>query len=118
MIGFKTPKQLFEEAKTAMENLSHGKPQSKKSGVFFADLASARRAITSKRLELIKVVKAKNPASVYQLAKLLGRDARNVSHDLAYLEELGLISTHTTKSGRTRTMITANYDAILFEIAV
>jgi predicted transcriptional regulator len=55
-----------------------------------------RRVLTEKRLELLKTIKEKEPSSVYDLAKILHRDLKNVLQDVAYLQELGIIEVTDT----------------------
>lgn len=118
VIGVKSPKEVLAKARGVMEKLGAGAAVEKETSVYFADLGSMRKVVTPMRLEIIRMVKRKKPSSVYELAKLLGRDIRNVRHDMEYLERLGLIKLKTTTSGRAKTMISADYDKILFEIAV
>jgi predicted transcriptional regulator len=42
------------------------------------------RALTEKRLELLKTIKDRKPSSIYELAKLSGRDLKNVLQDVSY----------------------------------
>ena len=49
---------------------------------------------------------------------MLGRNITNVIDDLNYLRELGLVVLKKSKSGRTQTVPTVDYDMIRLEIAV
>ena len=63
---------------------------------FFTSLESVRNLLTEKRLELLHMVKIKHPHSIYQLAKLTGRNFRNVYDDVQVLKTYGLL--HLSKS--------------------
>lgn len=45
----------------------------------------------------LKAIKDKKPASVYELAKILHRDIKNVLQDIAYLQEMGLVDVTETR---------------------
>ena len=47
--------------------------------------------MTEKRLELLKVIKDREPESIYALSKILGRNFKNVYTDLKILGQFGLI---------------------------
>lgn len=55
------------------------------------DLPLLLRTLTPARWALLERLKAQGPMSVYELAKRLGRDYKNVHTDVARLAELGLI---------------------------
>jgi predicted transcriptional regulator len=57
----------------------------------FADLPLLARTLTPARWELLKRLAKSGPQSVYALAKLLGRDYKNVHTDVARLLELNLL---------------------------
>ena len=57
----------------------------------FADLPLLLKSLTPARWELLKRLRAAGPVSVFALAKLLGRDYKNVHTDVARLVALGLI---------------------------
>src|SRR2546427_7101485 len=46
---------------------------------------------TPTRLALLRVIRDKRPGSIYELAKLVGRDFKNVQGDLKLLEKYGLV---------------------------
>jgi len=57
----------------------------------FADLPLLMKNLTPARWELLKLLKASGPVTVFALAKALGRDYKNVHTDVARLLEIGLI---------------------------
>ena len=50
-----------------------------------------RKLLTAKRLDLLVAILRHTPGSVTELARRLGRDIKNVSDDLAALQQLGLV---------------------------
>jgi len=58
------------------------------------------KMFTKKRLELIRVIKEKHPASIGALAKLVKRDPTAVERDLKILEGFEIVTLE--KEGRTR----------------
>lgn len=119
-IGIKSIEEVLDSAKDVMERLERGdKVRKRKPGIYFESLEVMRKAITHERVKIIKVIKDKHPQSIYELAKLLGRNLKNVADDVHYLSELGLIELEKGKSnGREKTMPVVKYDKILLEIPV
>ena len=60
-------------------------------GVSFTSIEAARNFLTPARLVLLRAVRRRQPGSVYALAKMVGRDLKNVQQDLKILEQHGLI---------------------------
>lgn len=119
-IGIKSIEEVLNNAKDVMERLERGeKVRKRKPGIYFESLEVMRKAITHERVKIIKVIKDKHPQSIYELAKLLGRNLKNVADDVHYLSELGLIELEKGKSnGREKSMPVVKYDKILLEIPV
>ncbi|MFA6055928.1 MAG: hypothetical protein WC769_11185 [Thermodesulfovibrionales bacterium] len=120
IIGIKSVEEVLNKAKDVMKKLDRGEQVKKsKPGVYFESLEVMRKAITPERVKILKVIKGKRPQSIYELAKLLNRNLKNVADDVHYLAELGLIELEKGKSnGREKTMPLVNYDKILLEIPV
>jgi predicted transcriptional regulator len=57
----------------------------------FADLPLLLRTLTAARWVLLESLRKESAASIYELAKRLGRDYKNVHTDVSRLLELGLI---------------------------
>ena len=75
-----------------------GRPVVRREGVYFTSLAAARNLLTPSRLALLRAVRTKHPRSIYELAKIVGRDLKNVQDDLRTLERYGLVR---VRRGRT-----------------
>ena len=55
------------------------------------DLPLLLRTLTPARWQLLDRLRESGPASIYQLAKVLGRDYKNVHTDVTALARIGLI---------------------------
>jgi len=117
-IGLMTGEELIKDAAGFMRKNKRTGIASQETGIFFENLSAMRKALTEKRLEIVKVIKKEKPRSVYALAKFLGRDLRSVIKDLEILEEAGLVDLKKAAAGKERTVPTVNYDVIDLKIAV
>ena len=117
-IGIRTREEAFKEASEVMKKLSRGEKVKKHTGVYFENLDAMRKVLTEKRLEILHVIKGKQPSSIYALAKILQRDLTNVIDDINYLNELGLVSLKKCNKGKEKTIPTVDFDKILLEIGV
>ncbi|MEW5745229.1 MAG: ArsR family transcriptional regulator [Nitrospirota bacterium] len=119
-VGIKSVEAMLSEAKDVMKRLDSGeKVRKKRPGVYFENLETMRKAITEERIRIIKVIKERHPESIYELAKMLHRNIKNVSDDVHYLAGLGLIELERAKAnGREKKLPSVNYDKILLEIPV
>lgn len=119
-IGIKSIEEVLNGAKDVMKKIDEGeKVRKRKPGIYFESLEVMRKAITPERVKILKVIREKHPESIYELAKLLHRNLKNVSDDVHYLADLGLIELEKGKSnGREKTIPTVNYSKILLEIPV
>ena len=84
-------------------------------GVYFTSLDAFRKALTQKRLELLHVIRTEKPASLHQLARLVHRDIKNVSTDVKYLSQVGLVE---LKEKDKNLFPIVNYEKIELDIAV
>ncbi|MBI5026339.1 MAG: HTH domain-containing protein [Nitrospirae bacterium] len=114
-IEIKRLDDALKEAGEVFEKLSRGEHVQKKTAIYFSNLKEMRKVLTERRLELLKAIKDKKPVSVYELAKMVGRDIKNVLQDIAYLQELGLVEITETKDKKVPRV---DYDKIAFEVAI
>ncbi|MEW6418923.1 MAG: hypothetical protein AB1480_12515 [Nitrospirota bacterium] len=118
-IGIRGLREGLEEFAKVAEAIERGEsPKKKRHGVYFENIDTMRKVLTDKRLTLLKAIKEKHPSSIYELAKIVDRDFKNVSDDLKYLAEIGLVELKKSKEDRTRVTPAVGYDKILLEIAV
>ena len=118
-ITIKTDAEFFKEVKNVWKKLEQGEKVKKHEGISFESLETMRKVLTEERLRILKSIKKYHPGSIYELAKILKRDTKNVSDDVHYLAELALIEIEKGKSnGREKTTPVVNYDKILLEIPV
>jgi predicted transcriptional regulator len=117
-IGVKDLRAALDEARDTMERIAAGKSVQKIHDINFTSYEAMRKIITPRRLELLHTIKEKNPRSVYELARLLGRDLRNVNDDLALLTNIGLVELQGTTTGRKKVVPRVTIDKIQVEITV
>ena len=117
-LGVRSLDTAFAEWAETFEKVRQGKKAAKSQGIYFTSLEAMRRVLTEKRLELLHVIKEQHPDSVYQLAKMVKRDIKNISDDLEMLENIGLVSMAKTRKGRKQVTPRVNYDKIQLEIGV
>jgi len=96
--------------------LDPARPRSE--GTYFTSLEAARKVLTPKRLELLRVIRQGRPDSVYQLARLVGRDFKNVHADVQALAAYGLVSLKKAQAGRRTSVPRVPFSTIEFRIAV
>ncbi len=117
-IAIKGEKELFNEVKGVWRNIERGEKVKKHEAVYFESLEAMRKVLTEERLRIVKVIKKEHPASIYELAKILGRDVKNTFDDVQFLAQAGLVELRKTKDVREKTTPEVNYDKILLEISV
>jgi len=117
-LEIKSEDEFIDEAKNVMKSLSKGSKVEPKSVISFGSIDVMRKFITDERLRALKTIRKYKPSSIYELAKILKRDTKNVSEDVKYLEQLGFIELKKSTTGRSKTTPLVNYDKILLEIPV
>ncbi|MEK7313696.1 MAG: hypothetical protein AAB210_02225 [Deltaproteobacteria bacterium] len=117
-IGIKSVKEVLEDFVKAGEAIERGEKVKKEKGVYFESIEGFRKALTTKRLELLRLIKEKHPESLQELARLAKRDMKAIVTDIEILEELGLVDMKRKKTGRKLSTPTVGYDMIDLQIAV
>src|SRR5476649_2745941 len=90
--GIKSVEKGLEEFSSTLKALQRGervKPRGER--LNFVSFEAARKFLTPKRIELLRAVHRQEPRSIYELAKSLERDLRNVKDDVDLLVQVGLI---------------------------
>ena len=71
----------FKETFKAVQAGRHVEPQEV---VGFTSLDAARNFLTRERLALLRTIKSCRPGSIYELAKMMGRDLKNVQEESGF----------------------------------
>lgn len=117
-IGIKGLKESLKDFAETWKKLEAGKKVKKEEGIYFNSIDTMRAVLTNKRLQILKVIREQKPASVYELAKILGRDLKNVNQDLKLLSNIGLVTLEKTETDKKRIIPHVDYAKILLEIPV
>lgn len=93
-----------------------GKPGPGDEGVFFANYEAARSLFTDKRIELLRLIRKHAPTSINKLAKIAGRDFKNVYMDVIHFKNLDIIDVPRGKRAGEPLMVL--YDAFNLHVPV
>lgn len=119
-IQIKSAGKALEGFRNAFKAAEAGRRIRRRDGVYFTSIEAARNLLTPHRLALLRAVRSGRPGSIYELAKMVSRDLKNVQDDLRLLETYGLIRmADGTRSGKRRVRIPhAVFDQIELKIAI
>ena len=119
-IQIKSAGAALEGFRETFKDVNAGRRVSRREGVYFTTIEAARNLLTPNRLALLRVVRSGRPGSIYELAKMVSRDLKNVQDDLRLLETYGLIRmADATRSGKRRVRVPqAVFDQIELKIAI
>ena len=117
-IGIKGLRESLKDFAETWKSLEAGRKVNKQEGIYFDSIDDMRAILTNNRLLILKAVREHKPKSVYELAKKLGRDLKNVNQDLKLLSEIGLVTLERRETDKKRVMPHVDYSKILLEIPV
>lgn len=117
-IGIKRLKESLKDFADTWKKLEAGKRVKKEEGIYFDSIDTMRGVLTNNRLLILKTIREHHPQSVYELAKLLGRDLKNVNQDLKLLAGIGLVTLRKSETDKKRVIPHVDYSKILLEIPV
>ena len=117
-IGIKGLKESLEDFATAWKKIEAGQQVKKQEGLYFESIDTMRAILTNKRLLILKTIKEKEPNSIYELAKILERDIKNINQDLKLLADVGLVVLEKMDKDKKRIVPHVDYSKILLEIPV
>ena len=117
-IGIKGLSESLQDFANTWKKLESGKKVKKHEGIYFDSVDSMRAVLTNNRLLILKTIRERNPKSVYELAKMLNRDIKNVNQDLKMLDEIGLLTLEKVDENKKRVIPHVDYKKILLEIPV
>ena len=119
-IEIKSTEDALQDFRRTFKALESGRRVARHEGVYFTSIEAARNLLTRNRLALLRAIRARHPGSIYELAKTVKRDLKNVQQDLRILEEYGLIRmTPARRAGNRRVKVPeAPFDEIALRIAI
>jgi len=118
-IRIKSADTALEEFRRTFKSVEDGRAVRKREGVYFTSIEAARNLLTPIRLALLRSVRSGRPGSIYELAKMVNRDLKNVQDDLRILERYGLIRmSDAMRPGKRRVRVPQSlFDEIELKIA-
>ena len=115
IITIKSRKEFFEEGRKFFSELDKGIFRKHTPTISFENFEIYMRTLTPKRLELLRVVKSKNPKTIKELSLLAQRDFKNVYQDIQLLKRYDLLKLKRTPLGLTPII---SYDRIELDIKI
>lgn len=106
----KTIKNTKREWKEALEGKRKG--TQKDNEIIFTSLEAVARVFSKSRMEILRAVIQERPKSIYELAKLLGRDFKNVHTDVKLLADIGLLDLKEAGNSRNGLIPLAKFSGI------
>lgn len=87
--------------------------------IVFTSMEALGRILTPARLVLLKAIIKEKPRSMYALAKLLGRNFKNVHSDVRLLAEVGLLElkTHGRRESKNAVTPVAKFSGFELDLA-
>ena len=83
--------ESLKRFKETFKAVQAGRQVERQELVGFTSLEAARNFLTRERLGLLRTIKSRHPNSIYELAKMTGRDLKNIQQDVRILERHGLV---------------------------
>ncbi|MBC8500207.1 MAG: MarR family transcriptional regulator [Nanoarchaeota archaeon] len=118
-IRIESEKKYHKRVEKSLKKIDERRADSfKDDSISFNSLEQFRKFITSKKIELLRVIKEKKPTSVYALAKIVKRNTENVNRDLKELELMGFVNLKKEKSARRKIKPQVDYESIEINIPV
>ncbi|MBI5003176.1 hypothetical protein HZC31_07355 [Candidatus Woesearchaeota archaeon] len=117
-ITIKSRQEVLNEFAETYEKLRKGENVKKREELSFNSIETLRSFLTEKRMELLKIIKHKNPNSIYELAQLAKRDLKSVNTDVKVLSNLGLLFLEEINEGRKKMKPIVEFDTLNVEIVV
>lgn len=114
-IIIQTAESIKDEWKAALKG--EKKPSIKKGEIVLTSMETLAKIFSKTRLEILQVIIAKNPQSIYELAKMVKRDFKNVHTDVNILKEVGLIELRDSGDARSGLIPVAKYSGIELDLA-
>jgi predicted transcriptional regulator len=67
--------------------------------IYLDSIEAARRILTPQRLKMLGIIRREKPASIYELAKKMGKNFRAIYRDVGIMSDVGLIQCEEYREG-------------------
>ena len=85
--------------------------------IFFESLDLVDSFINPMKAKIIRSIQKHSPESIYELAKILGKDQGYIQKEVKFLEGLGILKIESIKdNGRTKSVPTVVYDKFIIDL--
>ena len=95
IVSFKQPRQLLEEFRIALDQAKKGEFKGAHYEISFNDRKRFNKFI--KNIDILMAIKASKPKSIYELAKIMGKDQSNLNKLIQFFENYGVIEIQESK---------------------
>jgi len=106
--------ESLEELFSEFKEIVH-KGEGKIEIISVGSIEELNRILTPQRKRLLDVVRKQKPSSICQLAKMLGRDYKNVYDDVVFLEKIGFLKLE--RKGK-KLVPVVDYDTIDIQVKI
>lgn len=115
IVSLKSPSESLEDFKNALKAARKGKVSSEHYEIAFDNKKDFSKFI--KNIDLLMTIQSLKPASIYELAKLLGKDQSNINKTIAFFEAYGIVKVkESKKNNRTVKRPVVDYQKIEFDL--
>lgn len=76
----------------------------KHDGLEFSGITALRQLLSNEKARMLHILKIKKPSSLYELAKVLGRDFKSVRNDVELLKQFGFIRFISNSKGKRKSL--------------
>ena len=110
--------ESIKEVAKIFRDISEGKDVKKVERIVFEDVKTLRSILTPARVELMHVIRIKNPESVYELAKMTNRKWRAVANDIKILNTAGLVKLDKKEEPREIVKPSVNFNRMNIGVSI
>lgn len=105
------------KVRESMKKAIAGQNQVFEDTVFFESLDLVDSFINPMKAKIIRTIQLNSPQSIYELAKILGKDQGYIQKEVKFLEGLGILKVKSSKSnGRTKNIPIVVYDKFVIDL--